>query len=630
MFCQLEALRGCFPPALRRVLEELPKTLDTTYERILLSIENARRGYARRLLQSLAVSIRPLRVQELAEVLAVRLGDGEDSEYHSDWHPEDARQAVLSACSSLITIVNVNGLQVVQFAHFSVKEFLMSSRLASAGEHLSLYHILPHSAHTFLSRSCLSVLLSLDDGVEKSAVEKRPFAIYAAQYWVDHAKFAGVSSNVQVQMEGFFDSNSPHFATWVWIYDIDRPWKGFMRTMRPMQPEAKPLYYAALCGFRDLTEHLIRTHPMDINAKGGDHGTAINAALAKGELEIAQTLLDNSANVNGVDLIGDSALHRAAEAGHHAVAELLLRYKADVTQEGAERRTPLHVAARAGELNICQLLLKHGADLACKTRNGRTPLHLASISGHLEIVQCLVRHGTALDDTDDDQKTPLHLACSFGDLQITRFLIEQGANMMAKNKDGDIPLHCASRYGRPKLVEIFLDVGMDINARNTSEETPLYLASGLGNVEFVRFLIKHGADVKCRDKRGSTPLHTAAASGHLSIVQLLLEHGAGVQVQNQNRDTPPMMASGDGDADVSPILIEPQAYVNPIRDGDCAMLQFKSRHGHGDVVQHLLDEVDLNVRDVDLWTPLHFASLNGHLEVAELLIERGIRENLSR
>jgi ankyrin repeat protein len=501
VFCQLEALRGCVPPALRRILEELPKTLDTTYERILLGIENSRRRYACRLLQCLAVSIRPLRVEELTEVLAIRLDDAEDSEYHSDWHPEDARQAVLSACSSLITIVNVNGSPAVQFSHFSVKEFLMSSRLASAGEHLSLYRILPRSAHIFLSHSCLSVLLSLDNKVEKSAVGKRPFVMYAAQYWVDHTKFAGVSSNIQDLMERLFDSDGPHFATWVWIYDIDRPWKGFMPTIRPTQPEAKPLYYAALCGFRELTEHFIITHPMDINAEGGDDGTALNAALAKGELEIAQTLLDNSANVNAVVARGDSSLHRAAEAGQRAVVELLLKYNADVSQKGHECRTPLHVAAQTGELNICQLLLEHGADLACKTSAGRTPLHFASVSGHLEIVQLLVQHGTALDETDDDQETPLHLACCSGNLQITRFLIEQGANMMANVKGGDTTLHCASRYGYPKLVEIFLEAGIEIDARNASEETPLDVASAHGNIKVARFLIKNGANVNCCDKQ---------------------------------------------------------------------------------------------------------------------------------
>ena len=301
MFCQIEWLRDCFPPDIRRALKELPKSLDETYKRILLGIGSAKREYAYRLLQCLAVSIRPLRVEELAEVLAVRLDEGEDAEYDSDWRPEDARQAVLSACSSLITIVNVDGLPVVQFSHFSVKEFLMSSRLANAGEHLSLYHILPHSAHVFISRASLSVLLNLGDEVDKSVVEKRPFAIYAARYWVDHAKVEGVSLGIHDLIERLFDPDAPYFATWVWIYDIDRPWKGFMPTDRPTQPEAEPLYYAALCGFRNLMEHLTVTHQVDVNAWGGDHGTALNAALARGEIEIARALLQNGADVNAVD-----------------------------------------------------------------------------------------------------------------------------------------------------------------------------------------------------------------------------------------------------------------------------------------------------------------------------------------
>jgi hypothetical protein len=224
VFCQIDWLRECFPPDIRRALKGLPKSLDETYERILLGIGNAKREYAHRLLQCLAVSICPLRVEELAEVLAVPLDGGGDAEYDSDWRPEDARQAVLSVCSSLITIANADGPPVVQFSHFSVKEFLMSSRLANTGEHLSHYHIIPSSANACISRFCLSTLLSLGDNVAKSAVEQRPFAIYAARYWVDHAKVEGVLLRVQDLMERMFDPDTPYFATWIWIYDIDRPW----------------------------------------------------------------------------------------------------------------------------------------------------------------------------------------------------------------------------------------------------------------------------------------------------------------------------------------------------------------------------------------------------------------------
>ena len=200
----------------------MPETLDATYERTLLGIEKTKREYAYRLFQCLVVSIRPLCVEELAEVLAVLLNTEEGSEYHTDRRPEDSQQSVLSTFSSLITIANVDGASVIQFSHFSVKEFLMSSRLSNTGEPLSRYHIVPRSSHTVIARASLSVLLSLGDKVDKSTVENHPLALYASRYWVDHAKSKGVSSSIQDLMERLFDPDRPYFATWVWLYDMDR------------------------------------------------------------------------------------------------------------------------------------------------------------------------------------------------------------------------------------------------------------------------------------------------------------------------------------------------------------------------------------------------------------------------
>jgi hypothetical protein len=325
--CQIEWLRDCFPPDIPHALEELPETLDATYERMLRGIGKAKREYAYHLFQCLAVSIRPLHVEELAEVIALRLDAGEDLQHRTGWHPANAHQAVLSACSSLIMIVNVNGSTLVQFSHFSAKEFLMSSRLANAAEHLSFFHICPRSAHTVLARASLVILLNLGDQVDKSTVERQPFAIYTAWYWVDHAKFEGVSPIIQDLMEHLFDPDRSHFATWVWIYNIDRPWQGYMVTAQPMQPEAKPLYYAALCGFCNLMGHLTVAHQTDVNARGGDHGTVLNAAFSEGEVEIAQTLLQDGADINTLDAVGNSSLHWAIFGGHHAVVKLLLEHQ---------------------------------------------------------------------------------------------------------------------------------------------------------------------------------------------------------------------------------------------------------------------------------------------------------------
>src|SRR5580698_4952342 len=129
--CQVDRLRHTFPISIRKVLNDLPKTLDETYDRTLLNIDEEKREFAQRLFRCLAVSIRPLRVDELGEILAIQFDEVAIPTFNAAWRPENAEEAVISACSSLITIVDKGGRQVVQFSHFSVKEYLTSERLSA-------------------------------------------------------------------------------------------------------------------------------------------------------------------------------------------------------------------------------------------------------------------------------------------------------------------------------------------------------------------------------------------------------------------------------------------------------------------------------------------------------------------
>jgi hypothetical protein len=135
VFCQLDALRHCFPPNLRQFLNELPDTLDETYERMLRGINKAQKDNAHRLLQCLAIAVRPLRVEELAGLLAFDFqtsSSGGIATLKEDWRWDDEEGAILSTCSSLITFVHDGDSRVVQFSHFSVKEYLASPRLAQS------------------------------------------------------------------------------------------------------------------------------------------------------------------------------------------------------------------------------------------------------------------------------------------------------------------------------------------------------------------------------------------------------------------------------------------------------------------------------------------------------------------
>ncbi|KAI0292985.1 hypothetical protein B0F90DRAFT_193652 [Multifurca ochricompacta] len=117
VYCQLDKLRRCLPGRIRRALEELPGTLDETYERTLQDIDDENWAYAHRLLQCVTVASRPLRVEELAEFLAFDFDDEEIPIFEADWRPENAGDAVLSTCSSLLAVVNADGSQQEDVSH---------------------------------------------------------------------------------------------------------------------------------------------------------------------------------------------------------------------------------------------------------------------------------------------------------------------------------------------------------------------------------------------------------------------------------------------------------------------------------------------------------------------------------
>jgi len=84
-YCQLKSLRRCFPASIRIAIYSLPNGLDESYEKALLNIDVEKQEHARRLFQCLTVSICPLRVDELAEILAIRFNSDSIPNYNADW-----------------------------------------------------------------------------------------------------------------------------------------------------------------------------------------------------------------------------------------------------------------------------------------------------------------------------------------------------------------------------------------------------------------------------------------------------------------------------------------------------------------------------------------------------------------
>ena len=597
--CQLAYLRHCLPGRIRRALNELPKTLDETYERTLEDIGDQNWEYAHRLFQCVAAASRPLRVEELAEFLAFDFEGKSTPEYLEDWRPEDPGHAVFSTCSSLLTVVNVNDSRVIQFSHFSVKEYLVSMRIAKAKDTVSRFQVSMTSAHKIIAQACLSLLLHIDNNIANDGPEISPFVSYAAEHWIGHARFEGVSPSIQDTLKCLFDPNNHHLATWVQIYDPASPSRRLNAgrgSQHPPQAVITPLHYAAILGLGEIAIFLILERSQDVNARGFHRNeTPLGVASRWGRAEIARVLLEYGADMEIPDGNNWRPLQRAVENGHVEVVQVLLEHGADVSTRDVTSTTALHAACTFGHPSVARVLLEHGADVNAKEYNGETPLHWATDEG---IVMILLEHGADLNAKDNCNWTPLDAALFQGQAKVARVLRENDAvaneyNVGVKSPDRwNTPLHIASANGQLADARVLLENGADTNAKGKGEDTPLHCTSDEG---VARLLLHYGADPDAQNNFNSTPLHVAMMSEYIEVANVLLDNGASLNSRDLNERTPLHLASQRG-------------YLDGVR----LLLQHSS---------------DVHAQDVWGMTPFHVASANRRHEAMQLLLDHGAVDN---
>lgn len=153
--CQLDSLRRIrTPQALKHALQALPAGLDDTYDRILRSINEEDHNHVLRMLHLLVGSERQLSSGELAEAIAL---NPEKDRLDPDERlilPEE----IFELCGSLIRIEED---QTIVLAQFSVKEYLLSDRLAGKDYRLAKFALQADYSNRYVTMSILSYVLSL-------------------------------------------------------------------------------------------------------------------------------------------------------------------------------------------------------------------------------------------------------------------------------------------------------------------------------------------------------------------------------------------------------------------------------------------------------------------------------------
>lgn len=321
MQCQLDILSKLRTPgAVRKALENLPPTLDKTYEGLLDRIDSDEdRVLAREILETLCFSYRPFTLHEVCEMLQItpRYRELDESRCLAD--PKD----ILSICGSLLNFQQHTGL--VALAHHSVKTYLTSDLQGKA----RFFRLTEEEADRAIATKCLTYL-SFDAfsggpcrprSALRELYRKYPLLDYAAQRWTLHARnlkeLGDTLWNAMKDLLLSQDAGRGNFSAWVQMLLPAASVESIGRT--------PPLYYAASYGLTTVVRYLIEAG-VNLEVHAGRCGaTPLNIAAFRGYYSVVKLLLEHGANPEATDEIpGWSALQWARYNGHHDVYDLLV------------------------------------------------------------------------------------------------------------------------------------------------------------------------------------------------------------------------------------------------------------------------------------------------------------------
>ncbi|KAL7917163.1 ankyrin repeat-containing domain protein [Trichoderma austrokoningii] len=132
-----------------------------------------------------------------------------------------------------------------------------------------------------------------------------------------------------------------------------------------------------------------------------------------------------------------------------------------------------------------------------------------------------------------------------------------------------------------------------------------------------------GTKVNTRDSTKRTPLAYASLNGHLSIIRMLIKAGARANMQDDIGATPISYSLCIGRQDIANELTK-GTETRPVAEIRDELLLSAVTANHESIVKRLLDTgADTETVGKDNKTPLVIAIEHGHMDVAQLLINRG-------
>ena len=339
---QLETLSKCLNLSmLRKALERLPRALDETYERILLSLTPEEETEAFKLLQWIAFGDSTLTSEQLAELITIDTSE-EIPTFDSTRRLPMVHDVKLF-CTSLVSFiekVQINydhaerTVLVPQLAQFSVKEYLTSDRILQGTA--SKFSIRAPCVYQNIASMSLAYLLQPETETTSLAALKNLYIETVPPYfphdllierighvtltlignycnwWHNNINRAGVLDNAcKVLVDRFF--KSANYTTWlkIWFlrYVFEHKHEGYVlehrHEMRKLSEDEfrrlrPPISIMTLLGVYPVVRYLIEqgaSLTLDESRAFAPLTEAIAAMKTDEDLEIVDLLIENGASI---------------------------------------------------------------------------------------------------------------------------------------------------------------------------------------------------------------------------------------------------------------------------------------------------------------------------------------------
>lgn len=507
---------------------------------------------------------------------------------------------ILSYCPSLVSItpttrLNGEGMGIVQLAHFSVKEYLLCSRLQPEVSQAFDERM----AKTSMAKTCLIYLLDMNHDLPLMNLSSSyPLAPYAAQYWTRYAAQADCNSISELVKE--FLHHKDCYRTCRQLFKFDGEYEERdISAFRTMVRE-----YGPTLSSKHIYEWIRRFSYLDFDneeryrQESGHQSQASNPDSAphllyfcasEGLLSAVETLINERADTNKNGGRYGNALQAASYRGHEYIVRLLVeRGRADVNQQGGSHGNALQAALFCGHEFIVQFLIRKGArDVNEQAGYYNNALQTASFYGHEPIVKWLIEENIAeVNGQGGTHGNALQAASTSGRESMVRFLIGKGAYVNADAHQGGLYI------------------------------TALWAAVSCGHVRVAEILLKAATVVDWPEERDGILAH-AVRSGRGLLVKTLLDNGVKVSEQALQK------ASQEGLYDITSTL------VKWIPDGDkipyCnnALLEASKRRRF-DIAEMLLENgAKADARDAGGNSALSRAADSGDERICKLLLSKG-------